>query len=68
MFMANSARIVTNDDGRICDMARVPDATVDDLYLVGGKAELVNGELVIMTPGGDTHGYAAGVIYASLLN
>lgn len=66
--MANSAHIVRNDDGKICSMARVREATVDDLYLVRGKAELVNGELVVMTPGGGTHGYAAGVIYASLLD
>jgi len=66
--MANSAHIVRNDDGKICDMARVRDATVDDLYLVRGKAEPVKGELVIMTPGGGTHGYAVGVIHASLFD
>ena len=47
-------------------MARVWGATVDDLARVPGKAELVNGELVVMTPGGGTHGYAAGAIHASL--
>ena len=66
--MANSASVVRNDDGRICEMAGVREASVDDLYRESGKAELVNGELVVMSPGGGTHGYAAGVIYASLLD
>jgi Uma2 family endonuclease len=42
------------------------EATVEDLYRVPGKAEIVNGEVVIMTPAGGLHGYAAGAIYASL--
>ena len=44
------------------------EATVADLYHVpeNGKAELVNGELVLMSPAGGLHGYAAGLIYASL--
>ncbi|HSC29859.1 MAG TPA: Uma2 family endonuclease [Vicinamibacterales bacterium] len=41
-------------------------ATIDDLYRVPGKAELVNGQVVVMSPGGGTHGYAAGEIFASL--
>jgi Uma2 family endonuclease len=43
-------------------------ATVEDLYRVpeNGKAELVNGELVLMSPAGGLHGYAAGAIHASL--
>ena len=43
-------------------------ATVHDLYTVpeDGKAELVNGELVIMGATGGFPGYAAGEIYASL--
>ncbi len=49
-------------------MERRREATVDDLYRMGEdvKAELVNGELVVMTPGGGLHGYACGQIYASL--
>jgi Uma2 family endonuclease len=49
-------------------MGRRREATVDDLYRVGEdvKAELVNGELVVMTPGGGLHGYACGQIYVSL--
>jgi Uma2 family endonuclease len=44
------------------------EATVDDLYRVpdNGKAELVNGELVLMSPTGGVPGRAAGEIYVSL--
>lgn len=48
-------------------MAIKGEATIDDLYRVEGKAEIVDGEIVLMTPAGGLHGYAAGVIYASLL-
>ena len=67
--MAKSAPNVGEDDGRICDMACKPEATVDDLCHVpeNGKAEIVNGELVLMTAADGLHGYAAGLIYASLL-
>lgn len=42
--------------------------TIEDLYRVpdDGKAEIVNGELVIMSPTGDAPNYAAGEIFASL--
>jgi Uma2 family endonuclease len=44
------------------------EATIEDLYRVpeDGKAELVNGEIVLMTPTGDLPNSAAGAIYASL--
>ena len=44
------------------------EATIDDLYRVpeNGKAELVNGELVLMSPTGGVPGRAAGRIYRSL--
>src|SRR4026208_390524 len=44
------------------------EATIDDLYRVPdkGKAELVNGELVLMSPTGGVPGRAAGKIYRSL--
>lgn len=44
------------------------EATVEDLYRVpeNGKAELVNGELVLMSAAGGLHGYVAGEIFASL--
>ena len=41
-------------------------ATIKDLYRVPGKAELVNGELVLMSPTGEDPGYAGDEIYASL--
>ncbi len=43
-------------------------ATIDDLRHVAenGKAELVKGELVLMSPTGGLPGYAAGEIFASL--
>ncbi len=49
-------------------MAARREATVEDLYRVpeNGKAELVNGELVLMSAAGGLHGYVAGQIFASL--
>lgn len=48
-------------------MATKREATVDDLYRVDAKkAELVNGKLGVMSPGGGLHGYASGRIHASL--
>ena len=41
-------------------------ATVDDLRLVPGKAELVGGEIVHMSAAGGLHGYASAEIVASL--
>src|SRR5215470_6895120 len=43
-------------------------ATLRDLYNLPehGKAELVNGELILMSPTGGLPGYAAGEIFASL--
>jgi hypothetical protein len=64
--MAEPAHLVDRDDGRMPRMGR-REATVEDLYREPKKAELVNGELVVMTPGGGTHGYAAGRIFAGLL-
>ena len=47
-------------------MAGNREATVEDLYRVDGKAEIVRGELVLMTPTGGLHGYAVIEIAASL--
>src|SRR5262244_2904245 len=49
-------------------MTAKTEATVDDLYRVPehGKAEIVNGELVLMSPTGGVPGRAAGKIYLSL--
>lgn len=50
-------------------MAASIKATIDDLYQLPEhlKAELVNGELVLMSPTGDLPSSASGSIYASLL-
>ncbi|HTG15416.1 MAG TPA: Uma2 family endonuclease [Blastocatellia bacterium] len=44
------------------------EATVEDLYHVpeDGKAEIVNGELVLMSPTGDLPGSAGGEVFVSL--
>jgi Uma2 family endonuclease len=44
------------------------EATLEDLYRVEGNAELVDGKLVLMSPGGDFHGSAATGISTSLRN
>jgi len=41
-------------------------ATIEDLYKVEGKAELVDGEIVCMPPTGDEPGYAGDEIFAAL--
>ena len=49
-------------------MSTKTEATIDDLYRVpeNGKAEIVNGELVLMSPTGGVPGRTAGNIYISL--
>lgn len=47
-------------------MAGKREATIDDLCQVEGKAEIVRGELVRMTPTGGLHGNAVVAIAASL--
>jgi Uma2 family endonuclease len=41
-------------------------ATIEDLYKVEGKAELVNGEIVHMPPSGEDPGIAGGEIFVNL--
>ncbi|MFN2455129.1 MAG: Uma2 family endonuclease [Pyrinomonadaceae bacterium] len=41
-------------------------ATIDDLYRVPGKAELVDGDIILMSPTGDAPNYAASEIFVSL--
>lgn len=43
-------------------------ATIEDLYKIKEKAEIVNGEIVYMPPTGYEPGRASGKIFASLLN
>jgi hypothetical protein len=38
-------------------------ASIEDLYRVPGKAEIVNGEVVLMSPAGAAPGYAGDVIF-----
>jgi len=47
-------------------MSTKVEATIEDLYKVEGKAELVNGEIVLMSPTGTDPHYAAREITASL--
>jgi len=41
-------------------------ATIEDLYKIEGKAEIVNGEIVLMPPTGGNPGYAGDESYDSL--
>src|SRR6185312_4887226 len=41
---------------------------IAELYKIDGKAEIVDGEIVMMSPTGDLPSSAGGLIYASLLN
>src|ERR1043165_1183118 len=47
-------------------MSTKVEATIEDLYKVEGKAELVNGEIILMSPTGSLPSYAAGEIFSSL--
>ena len=47
-------------------MSTKVEATIEDLYKVEGKAELVNGEIILMSPTGLLPSYAAGEIFSSL--
>ena len=47
-------------------MSTKTEATIEDLYKVDGKAELVNGEIVLMSPTGGKPSMAARAIVLSL--
>ena len=47
-------------------MSTKVEATIEDLYKVEGKAELVNGEIILMSPTGMLPGYAGDEIFFSL--
>ena len=51
-----------------CSMSTKANATIEDLYHVpgNGKAEIVNGELVLMPPTRDLPNRAGGAVYVSL--
>jgi Uma2 family endonuclease len=42
------------------------EATIEDLYHVDGKAEIVGGELILVSAAGGLHSYAVGEIFAGL--
>jgi hypothetical protein len=46
-------------------MSTKVEATIEDLYKVEGKAELVNGEIILMFPTGGLAGYAGDKIWMS---
>ena len=47
-------------------MSTKVEATIEDLYKVEGKAELINGEIILMSPTGCLPGYAGDEIFSSL--
>ena len=49
-------------------MSTKVEATIEDLYKVEGKAELVNGEIILMSPTGGLPGYAGDRITDSLFD
>jgi Uma2 family endonuclease len=63
--MAETAKAVDQDDGRILHMASRA-ATIEDLARVEGKAEIVHGELVLMSAASHRHGLVAFEIAVSL--
>jgi len=48
-------------------MSTKVEATIEDLYKAEGKAELVNGEIILMSPTGGLPGYASDRILFSLI-
>jgi Uma2 family endonuclease len=69
-FMPQRVRATRTDDGRMRFMGTTRHAVVEQLYRVpeNGKAEILDGRIVPMSPAGGRHGYAAGAIFASLLD
>ena len=47
-------------------MSTKVEATIEDLYKIKQKAEIVNGEIILMSPTGSLPSYAAGEIFSSL--
>jgi Uma2 family endonuclease len=68
--MRQRAAATRADDGRMRFMGTSRHAVVEQLYRVPeeGKAEIIDGRIVEMSPAGGLHGYVAGAIFASLLD
>ena len=47
-------------------MSTKVEATIEDLYKIEQKAEIVNGEIILMSPTGSLPGYAGDEIFSSL--
>lgn len=47
-------------------MSTKVEATIEDLYKIKQKAEIVNGEIILMSPTGSLPGYAGDEIFSSL--
>ncbi len=47
-------------------MSTKTEATIEDLYKIDGKAEIINGEIILMSPTGGMPGYAGDEIFVSL--
>lgn len=47
-------------------MSTKVEATIEDLYKIKQKAEIVNGEIILMSPTGSLPGYAGDAIFSSL--
>ncbi len=67
VFMPRNATSAHFDDGKISRMGAKRTATIEDLWHVEGKAEIVRGELVLMSAASYRHGRVALRIAASLL-
>jgi Uma2 family endonuclease len=55
-----------NMDAEVLAMSTKTKATIEDLYSVPGKAELINGEVVRIMPTGGKPGRASGKVFLSL--
>jgi Uma2 family endonuclease len=68
MYVRRSLTPVIKFGQRGLDMTTKTGATIEDLYRIPdqGKAEIVNGEIILMSPTGDMPGRAGGSIYVSL--
>lgn len=49
-------------------MSTKVEATIEDLYKIKQKAELVNGEIILMSPTGSLPGYAGDAVFSSLFD